>query len=301
MSELSFYTNQSVFTQPGRFAELWDQVEPTIPAMKAAIQPLLFHYRGDGDYAENGIAEERVQEVDLRYADDMLACVDQLSPIQPGETREPRHKMVGCCRDWALLFVSLARHHGFAARSRVGFANYFADGWWIDHTIAEIWDEDEQRWRLVDAELRDDFTPPSGEVFDPLDVPRERFLPGLDAWRKVRAGELEAEPFVVAPDIPMPELRGIPYLWHNVVLDLAALNSHEMVLWDVWGIDLDEPSDEGSRLLDQVAASATLPDWQQFFAREEFRVPEQVLSFSPYEPEPASPKQIRIRESTLTS
>lgn len=296
MSEMSFYSTQSVFTQPGQFAELWDKIEPAIPAMKDAIQPLLFHYRGDGDYAENEIAEERIAEVDLRYAEDMLTHINELNPIEPGKQRLARNRMVGCCRDWALLFVSLARHHGFAARSRVGFANYFADGWWIDHTIAEIWDADEQRWRLVDAELGDGFVPVSGEAFDPLDIPRERFLPGLDAWRKVRAGELDAEPFVVAPEIEMPELRGIPYLWHNVVLDLAALNSHEMVLWDVWGIDLDEPSDEGARLLDEVAASKTLPEWQQFFARDEFRVPEQVLSFSPYQPEP--PKQIQIRRQS---
>lgn len=296
MSEMSFYATQSVFTQPGRFAELWDKIEPTIPAMKDAIQPLLFHYRGDGDYAENDIAEERIAEVDLRYAEDMLAHINEMNPIEPGKQRLARNRMVGCCRDWALLFVSLARHHGFAARSRVGFANYFADGWWIDHTIAEIWDADEQRWRLVDAELGEDFVPVSGEAFDPLDIPRERFLPGLDAWRKVRAGELDAEPFVVAPEIEMPELRGIPYLWHNIVLDLAALNRHEMVLWDVWGIDLDEPGDEGARLLDEVAATTTLPERQQFFTRDEFRVPEQVLSFSPYQPEP--PKHVQIRRQS---
>ncbi|WP_328646029.1 hypothetical protein OHS58_42375 [Amycolatopsis sp. NBC_00348] len=34
----------------------------------------------------------------------------------------------------------------------------------------------------------------------------------------------------------MPHLRGLPYARHNLVLDLAALNKHEMILWDVWGV-----------------------------------------------------------------
>lgn len=296
MHELEFYSEHSAFTEPGRFTELWDRVEPTIPAMKAAIQPLLFHYRAHGDYAENGIDAERIAEIDLRYTDAMLSHIDALQPIEPGMDRKPAARMVGCCRDWALLFVSLARHHGFAARSRVGFAKYFVDNWWIDHTIAEIWDETEQRWRLLDAELPQGFRPASGDTFDSLDIPRDRFLPGLDAWRRVRAGELAEETFVVAPEIEVSQLRGIPYLWHNVVLDLAALNRYEMVLWDVWGMDLDEVNEEGATLLDEVAATHNLGEWQQFFARDEFHIPDVVLSFSPYQPDP--PKQVQLRKST---
>ncbi len=296
MNQLDYYREQSVFTHPGKFAALWDTVNPTIEDMKAAITPLLFHYRGDGDYAENGIAAERVEEINLRYADDMLACIHDLKPIVAGEPREARHRMVGCCRDWALLLVSLARHHGFAARSRVGFAAYFIDGWWIDHTVAEIWDESAQRWRLVDAELREPWTLATGQEVNPLDLSREIFLPGLDAWREVRAGKYDASTFVVHPEIDEPELRGIPYLWHNTVQDLAALNRNEMLLWDVWGMDLDSVNDEGAALLDAVAQTDSLEAWQTFYAREEFRVPENVLSFQPHLPE-AGPRTITLRRA----
>lgn len=294
MTDLSYYSNQSVFTDPGTHVELWDRIEPTIPAMKAAIQPLLFHYRAHGDWAENGIDDERINEINLRYTDAMLTRIQELSPIEPGQDRIAANRMVGCCRDWALLFVSLARHHGFAARSRVGFANYFAEGWWIDHTIAEIWNETEQRWRLVDAELGEGFVPATGEPFDPHDIPHDRFLPGLDAWRRVRSGELDPEFFIVAPEIEVPELRGIPYLWHNIVQDLAALNRHEMVLWDVWGIDLDAVNEDGAALLDEVAGLTELSHLQQFFARDQFRVPEEILSFSPHQPDP--PLRVKLRQ-----
>lgn len=296
MLERDYYRAHSVFTQPGEFAALWDTVNPTIEDMKAAITPLLFHYRGDGDYAENGIAAERVEEINLRYAADMLACITKHKPIVAGEPRQASERMVGCCRDWALLLVSLARHHGFAARSRVGFSNYFAEDWWIDHTIVEIWDETEQRWRLVDAELREPWTLSHGQEVNPIDISREIFLPGLIAWRKVRAGELDADNFVVAPELEVPELRGIPYLWHNVVQDLAALNRYEMLLWDVWGIYLDEVNPEGAALLDAVAGAGSLEKWQRFYARDEFRVPEDVLSFQPHLPG-EGPRTITLRQA----
>jgi hypothetical protein len=296
MNQLDYYREQSVFTRPGTFAALWDTVNPTIEDMKAAITPLLFHYRGDGDYAENGIAEERVEEINLRYADDMLACINSQHPIVAGESREARHRMVGCCRDWALLLVSLARHHGFAARSRVGFSGYFMEGWWIDHTVAEIWDETAQRWRLVDAELHEPWTLSDGQAVDPLDLSREIFLPGLDAWRSVRAGTHDSSKFVVHPDIEEADLRDIPYLWHNTVQDLAALNRNEMLLWDVWGIDLDSANDQGAELLDSVASADSLEEWQQFYAREEFRVPENVISYQPHLPG-EGPRTITLRQA----
>lgn len=292
MNELEFFKQQSMFSAPGRFAALWDEVQPTIPEMKATIEPLIFHYRAHGDWYENGIDADRIVEIDLRYTDAMLSRIEELDPIESGQVRPPAKRMIGCCRDWALLFVSLARHHGFAARSRVGFANYFADGWWIDHTVAEIWDETRQRWLLVDAELPVGFRPASGDPINPLDVPRARFLPGLDAWRQTRSGALDPDSFVVAPELTVPELRGVPYLWHNVVHDLAALNRYEMVLWDVWGIDLVEVNEIGAATLDRVAAASTLDEWQQHFQLSEFSVPQEVLSYSPYRPQ--DPQRVHL-------
>lgn len=296
MTEFDCYAQHSVFSDPGEFAAAWDTVNPDLSSMKRAVQPLLFHYREGGDFAESGITKERISEIDLRYTDAMLKRIHELEPVEPGAMRAPSHRMVGCCRDWALLFVSLARHHGFAVRSRVGFANYFAKDWWIDHTIAEIWDEAGQRWRLIDPELADGFAPAAGKPFDPLDIPRHQFLPGLDAWQRVRAGELDETSFVVAPQIDLPALRGFPYLWHNVVQDLAALNRHEMILWDVWGIDLDPVNADGAALLDEVAAASTLAEWQHHFSREEFRVPTSVLSFSPYRG--TEPRRVPIRQQS---
>ncbi|MHB1009404.1 MAG: transglutaminase-like domain-containing protein [Propionibacteriaceae bacterium] len=95
------------------------------------------------------------------------------------EPRQPSERFVGCCRDFTALFVSFARAHGIPARSRVGFSGYFVDGWWLDHVVAEVWDADQNRWRLVEAQVPADFRDVvTGDVLPVTDVPRDRFLTG---------------------------------------------------------------------------------------------------------------------------
>lgn len=65
------------------------------------------------------------------------------------EERPPEKRLLGCCRDFTVLLVAVARHEGIPARARVGFAAYFIDGYNVDHEVAEVWDAGEGRWRLV--------------------------------------------------------------------------------------------------------------------------------------------------------
>jgi hypothetical protein len=75
---------------------------------------------------------------------------------------------------------------------------------------------------------------------------------------------------------------------HNLAHDLASLSRHEMLLWEDWGILLHREAllPDHLDLLDQVAAIAASPEstpqqLAELFARDEFRVPESVRSFSP--------------------
>jgi hypothetical protein len=224
-ADWQLYATHSACSDPGAWGAQLDAVPGDLRSIKDAAHQLVFHYRADGDWTENGIAPERIAEIDTRFADRMLQRIFALSGAPLGAPRPPHQRLVGCCRDFTLFFVALARQKGIPARSRVGFATYFMAGWNLDHIVAEVWDAVQHRWRLVDAELRDGHVDAAGRVIDPLDVPRDRFIVGPQAWLACRAGEADPERFVVAPDLEIPETRGWPYLMHNLIHDLAALNA----------------------------------------------------------------------------
>jgi hypothetical protein len=285
---LALYSSHSPFSDAGAMATMLDAVPDDLKAMKDAVYPLVFHYMGGGDWAEHGIAPERRPEIDLRYADAMLGRLGELSDKPLGEFRAPHERMIGCCRDFTLLFVALARHKGIPARSRVGFAGYFFAEWNVDHVVAEVWDAAEGRWRLIDAELGDEHIDPTdGVALDPLDLPRDRFIVAPDAWLRCREGGEDPDRYLVSPFVDIPGLQGWPYLLHNVVQDLAALNTHEMILWDDWGISAEWESitDVQRNLVDETARKmmspeVTVGDLRHLFERDEFRVPDTVISWT---------------------
>jgi hypothetical protein len=257
--------------------------------MRATSRNLVWHYQAGGDYAENGIAAGRVSEIDTRYAEDMLARLCELADVPLAQPRQPRERLVGCCRDYTVLFLAIARQHGVPARARVGFASYFRPGWFFDHVIAEVWDAGQQRWRLVEPELADGYADPAdGTVIDPEDVPSARFLTGARAWLACRSGSADASRFLVDPDLSEPATRGWPYVRHNLIHDLAALAGHEMLLWDGWGLtELEgEPTPAQLALLDELASAISRADVpvdqiQAFSAHPDLCVPPVVTSHSP--------------------
>jgi transglutaminase-like putative cysteine protease len=295
MGELSTdsWAIQSRVTQPGRFADRVREIPATLPAMRAAARQLVFHYRAGGDYAANGIAADRIAEIDSRYAEDMLARIFELSDAPLTEVRAPAQRLVGCCRDFTVLFLSIARAHDVPARARVGFATYFAAGWYIDHVVAEVWDTGQQRWRLMDPELADDHVDPAtGARVDPADLTGSQFVTGPAAWLACRSGAADPDRHVVDPGLDIPATRGWPYVRHNLIHDLAALTRHEMVLWDGWGwIEVGGGlTPEQSGVLDQLAAAASADPpaavLSSFYQRDGLRVPGEVTSYSPAADQP---------------
>jgi hypothetical protein len=280
-----FYVSQSRFTDPGPHADWLDATPRDLAALRAAASQLVFHYWGSGAITEHGFPAARNDEITLRYATDMWARLRELDPAPPGGPRPPLHRVVGCCRDFTLLFVSMARHHGIPARVRVGFASYLMPGWYLDHVVAEVRRDD--GWHLVEPQLSPGFRDPVDDAeLDLLDVPRDRFLTGPDAWTAARAGALDPALLVVSPDLDLPFLRGLPYVWHNLVLDLAALNKHEMLQWDTWGALDDSVSLAPAALAraDELAELMTGADVERLraaFEADDVRVPAVVRTVTP--------------------
>jgi len=268
-----------------------DELPDDLAALRQASSQLVFHYRAGGDFTANGVPAERMAEINTRYADLMLDRILARGAPTLARARPPGDRVVGCCRDATVLFLALARHKGIPARARVGFSAYFHPGWLIDHVVAEVWDEREGRWRLVDGEMNAGWTPEvNGRTVDWLDLTDDQFVTGPRAWQAARAGESDPERHVVAPDLDIPVLRGWPYIAHNVIHDLAALNKTEMLLWDAWGMQLSEGSGPVSAadaaLLDEISATTGGPGSDPgvlagIRARDGLRVPPVVTSFDP--------------------
>ena len=294
--------NQSKFTDPGAAAAVIDELPADLTALRAASSQLVFHYRADGDWAENGVPAGRAGEIDTRYADAMFGLLLSRGEPTLARKRLPPDRVVGCCRDSTLLFVSLARRKGIPARMRVGFAAYLQPGLLIDHVVAEAWDEAAGRWRLIDGEMNSDWAPQlDGRPVDWTDLADDQFVTGPRAWQAARAGASDPERHLTAPDLDAPELRGWPLLARHAIHDLAALNKTEMLVWDAWGmqlrIDPGPVAEQDAVLLDEICAHqadpGVSPDIVAALAdRDELRVPATVTSFDPYG---GPPREVTLR------
>jgi hypothetical protein len=104
-----------------------------------------------------------------------------------------------------------------------------------------------------------------------------------------RAGRGDPQTFVVSPQLELEMLRSWPYVRHNLIHDLAALNKAEMLLWDSWGLmERDEPAPEGDvQRLDRVAeatasADLDLSELRHLYEREpDLRVPAEIVGYDP--------------------
>lgn len=181
----------------------------------------------------------------------MLARIFELDPSPLSVARQPETRLVGCCRDYAVLLCSVLRQRDIPARVRFGFATYFEPNFLPDHVVTEYWNRDENRWMLVDAELEESEARRQG--FDALDLPRDRFLLAGDVWQRCRQGELDLNRCGVKE-----EICGLSFVGRYVSHDLAALDRIESLCWDGWGMTDVPPGgtlhEDELALLDAVAA-----------------------------------------------
>lgn len=228
------YAVQTPYSDPGEFAHLFDALPDDIPAIGAVIRNLLIHYRGGGIE----FTGDRLAEIDHRWVASILATDQRRNGTPLAVPREPVDRVVGCCRDYALLFVSALRHKGIPARTRVGFATYFGEGFNFDHVIAEYWNGD--RWVTVDPELE----PGDNDKFDSLDMPRGPFVSAAEVWRDSRAGRIDPDLYGVQPGLAITgdelntsqlALGGLWFIRTYVHYQLAHLMGDELLLWETWG------------------------------------------------------------------
>jgi hypothetical protein len=247
-NDLTYFTRPGPMTDPGPYAKLFDGLPADIGELCKIVQGTTVHIFWAERYGIK-LTTERQSEVQLRSIQRRLARTLELDPRPLTDVRSLENKIVGNCRDFSVLLVSILRHQGVPARARCGFGAYFLPNHYEDHWVVEYWNAGQKRWILVDAQL-DAFQREVLKVpFNPLDVPRDQFIVGGKAWQMCRSGLDDPDHFGIF------DMHGLGFVRGDFIRDVASLNKVELLPWDCWGIieslKLDDPDELA--LLDQLA------------------------------------------------
>lgn len=217
------YARQSRWTEPDKFAVYLAVLRADPIVLPEIVGGLVLHPL----FA--GAAAKESPEPALRRMIDIVDAIIRKDARPLDQPRQPDKRVLGTCRNYALVACAILRQHQRPARLRVGFANYFTSDFAEDHWVCEY--HDGSAWRLLDAELasvvRQDYAIP----FAAWDVPRERFLTAGRAWQKLRRGEGNPNRFGVS----VLGLTGMWFVAGSLLRDFAALDMEEMMPWDYWG------------------------------------------------------------------
>jgi hypothetical protein len=229
MTDLKFFARHGRMTEPGPFLAHYLGLPTSVADLVSVVQGLTVHVFWAERYGLL-LPPERREEVQLRTMQRRLARVLELEAAPLTTARPSERRTVGNCRDFSLTLASMLQYWGVPARPRCGFGTYFLPDHFEDHWVCEYWNGARQRWILVDAQL-DALQREALQIdFDPLDVPRDRFISGGAAWAMCRAGEADPEQFGIF------DMHGIDFVKGDFVRDLAALNKTELLPWDCWGL-----------------------------------------------------------------
>ncbi|TCO68913.1 excinuclease ABC subunit UvrA [Marinisporobacter balticus] len=227
---VGYYVQQSVITDPKQYTKELNVLPDNPKQLLNIVQGLVIHGDLGKLYGVNFSKHQSDEEL-LRTVPQMLEAIFRLDHSSLKDAREPKQRLVGMCRDYALLLISFMRHKKIPARLRVGFANYFdSDLMFEDHWVAEYYDIEQDRWIRVDAQIDEIQKKYYDITFGTSDMSTNpNFLLAGEAWIKSRLGERHPEDFGYNKN-----WKG----WHsvkgNLLHDFNCLQGLELLPWDLW-------------------------------------------------------------------
>jgi Transglutaminase-like superfamily len=246
-----YYVSQSRTSDPGRYGYLFDDLPADLAGISQVIEGLIYHYfAGQRRYGWVP-PKERLIEINTRWLEQIVAALLKKDKRPLIEGRAYEQRLIGCCRDFALVACAILRHQGKPARLRYGFASYLVTDYWIDHVIVELWNG--QRWQPFEPRS----TARGQCSIDLLNLPSEAFVAGGRAWQMCRNEGADPDRFGLGPQ--SKHARGWRFIRERLQLDVAALNKIELLCWDTFeGLSEDRLADK--IMLDELASCSLNPD-----------------------------------------
>ncbi len=230
-----FYSAHSVFSDPGHYAVLFSDLPDDIKSLVVCVNQLLFHYADQSLYGYT-IPAAQYRELDHRLIKNTLAAILNKSSASLSMPRAHSQKVLGICRDSALMTCSILRSRGIPARLRSGFNTYYLPNLFLDGFCLEYFDKEIKRWRLVDTRTTQDYIRHFhlSIDFDLTDLSENQFISAALAWKLCRTGCADPSRF------GSRGYYGLHYIRNKVIQDFVLLNKQELLIWDLWGDMLEE-------------------------------------------------------------
>lgn len=246
----TYYKKHGVMTQVDIMKDMITSIPKDIKIIVTYVQNILLHQHWASSYGVN-LDRKRKQETWLRSFEEKLKFLKKVGFTHVSDKKKAGNKMVGICRDYAVIAAALCREAGIAARARCGFALYFEKGKYVDHWVLEYYNVYKKRWIFVDPQL-DSFQQKQLNItFNPLDVGEENFITAPRAWLMCRNGEADPNLFGIL------QWWGYDYLKCNLILDANSLIKVPMQPWDGWdgykNISIEKLTENYYLDLDQLA------------------------------------------------
>lgn len=267
---LDFYKQTSLYTYLGLYKDfvknLTDDIDELCVLQRMQIiHPIAFSNQDIrkqdkcfwGDMTEIPITR-------LDYEDDLFpTAISMISELLRKDNkyhkdRKAVDKIHVTCRGEAILLAATLKAKGYSARVRSGFAPYIKyDGISYDHWITEYYDENKERWILVDA---DEHCPDHEMGFDLNDIPKDKFIFGAEAYLGMRNNKYKTEEIYYASD---PATLGLKASLRGLFYDFHALMNDEIIFLHLPKYIQDknfELTEEEYKELDSLANLLLNPD-----------------------------------------
>ena len=286
---LNYYSTPGNITKLNKYADFLSWLSDDPRVIFQVVQGLLIHDLWVKNF-DIELNKKQMNEQNIAYMEDLLDKALELSSLSLSAPRNPEKRVICCCREFATLMCAILRFKGIPARSRCGFATYFADnGFFDDHWICEYWNIEDNCWIMVDPQIDPFIQSTICMKGNPLNLTQQEFVTAGKAWKMCRSGEYNPVKFGIGCDPKLFGLESLYGLWlvrGNLLRDFAALNKIETIpflvrldkglTWDSWELISkkdDDITDEEMNLLDTIAELSISPDQyfdeiQQFFNEE---------------------------------